>query len=331
MRLVVFAFTIALLLAVGWVTRHALLLIYVSAVFAVVFTPAVDGLHKRGIFRWHPSRGAALLLLIGALVLALGLLLTFALPPLVSDIKDFVVRLPELLGSLRDRLQSVPFLKNIDLQRLPALAASSGGSIAIGFGNLVMDVLTILLLIAYFILDGERLLRSLLSTVPAAPRRRLAATLNRAGCRMRGWLTGQLLLMLILGSASLVTFGLMRLPYFYLLGVFGGIANIIPLLGPLATVILAAAIAATQSMWKVVGVLIFYAVYQQVENAFLTPRIMKAQVELSSAVVIIALLIGGEIAGIAGALVAVPSAVLVVELASEYLVRDSTTRRDSTA
>jgi predicted PurR-regulated permease PerM len=148
---------------------------------------------------------------------------------------------------------------------------------------------------------------------------------------MRGWLTGQLFLMLILGGSSLVTFGLMKLPYFYLLGVFAGIANIIPLLGPLATVILASAIAATQSLWKVVGVLIFYAIYQQVENAFLTPRIMKAQVELSSAVIIVALLIGGEIAGIAGALVAVPSAVLVVELASEYLVRDSTTRRDSAA
>jgi len=146
---------------------------------------------------------------------------------------------------------------------------------------------------------------------------------------MRGWLTGQLLLMLILGSASLIVFGLMGIPYFYLIGVFAGVANIIPLLGPIATVVLAAAIAATQSLWKVIGVLIFYAVYQQVENAFLTPRIMKAQVELSSAVVIVALLIGGELAGVAGALVAVPSAVLVVELASEYLVRDSTTRPDS--
>ena len=103
------------------------------------------------------------------------------------------------------------------------------------------------------------------------------------------------------------------------------------MLGPLATVVLAAVIAATESGWQVLGVLIFYPVYQQVENAFLTPKIMKSQVELSSAVVVIALLIGGELAGIGGALVAVPSAVLVVELASEYLVqRDEPTRsRDS--
>jgi predicted PurR-regulated permease PerM len=148
---------------------------------------------------------------------------------------------------------------------------------------------------------------------------------------MRGWLAGQMLLMAILGSASLITFGLMGIPYFYLLGVFAGIANIIPLIGPFVTVLLASLIAATQSLWKVLGVLIFYAVYQQVEEAFLTPRIMKAQVELSPPVIVIALLLGSEIAGIAGALVAVPSAVLFVELAGEYLVkRDAaTTRLDS--
>jgi predicted PurR-regulated permease PerM len=66
-------------------------------------------------------------------------------------------------------------------------------------------------------------------------------------------------------------------------------------------------------------VVIFYFVYQQVENAFLTPRIMKSQVELSSAIVIVALLVGGELAGIPGALVAVPSAVLIGEFVQEYL------------
>jgi predicted PurR-regulated permease PerM len=83
---------------------------------------------------------------------------------------------------------------------------------------------------------------------------------------------------------------------------------------------LASAVAVTQSGWDVLGVIVFYLVYQQVENAFLTPNIMKSQVQLSSPVVIVALLLGGELAGIAGALVAVPSAVLIAELANEYLV-----------
>jgi predicted PurR-regulated permease PerM len=325
---VLLAFAIVLLLAIAWVARHALLLIYIAAVFAVVLKPTVDRISRRGILGWRPSRGAALALMLAAVVLAVGLLLTFAIPPIASDIKDFSGRVPELVNQLRAKLQSLPYLKDIDVKDMPSRIASAGGNLAKSFGSIAANFLTVVLLIVYFILDGGTLLRALLSTVPAGSRERLDTTLKRAGLRMRGWLTGQLILMVILGGSALITFGLMRVPYFYLLGVFAGVANIIPLLGPIVTVILAAAVAATDSLWKVAGVVIFYAIYQQVEQAYLSPRIMKAQVELSAAVVIIALLLGGELAGIAGTLVAVPTAVLVAELANEYLVRrDAATRR----
>jgi predicted PurR-regulated permease PerM len=150
---------------------------------------------------------------------------------------------------------------------------------------------------------------------------RLDPTLRRAGVRMRGWISGQLMLMLILGSASAVVFGILGIRYFYLLAVIAGVANIIPLLGPILTVVLAGLAAAMDSWGKVLGVFIFYAIYQQAENAFLTPRIMKSQVPLSSTAVIVALLLGGEVAGVAGALVAVPSAVLVSVLLDEYVVQ----------
>lgn len=317
----VLGFGIAVLLLLAWVIRQSLLLIYIAAVFAVVLKPFVDKVHERGIGRWKPSRGAALLLLIFVVVLGIGLLLTFAIPPIVSDLTEFAGRAPELFEQYRARWQQLPFVQNIDVKGIAARALSAGQGMAASIGNAITNFLSVVLLIAYFILYGRSLLSSLLSTVPAEARGRLEQTLNRAGCRMRGWLAGQLLLMLILGSASLVTFGLMRIPYFYLLGVFAGVANIIPLVGPFATVVVASLIAATQSLWKVLGVIIFYAVYQQVEEAVLTPRIMKAQVELSPPVIVIALLFGSQLAGIAGALVAVPSAVLVVEIANEYLVQ----------
>ena len=320
-RLVYLAFALAIAVALAWFLRHALLLIYVSAVFAVVLQPAVDRVHRLSIFGWTPSRGSALLLLIGALLLALGLFAAIALPPVIDDFRDFAAHLPSQIEQLRSKLKLVPLLKRLDTGGLPAGVFSASPRIAAGIGSALMNVVTVLLLISYFILDGGRLMAALLSVFPQPSRDRLGRTLTRAGRRMRGWLVGQLMLMLILGVSSGVTFGLMQLPYFLLLGIFAGIANIIPLLGPIATVILAALSAATQSGWKVLGVLIFYLVYQQVENAFLTPKIMKAQVQLSSAVVVIALLIFGELAGIAGALVAVPTAVLVVELAKEYLVQ----------
>jgi predicted PurR-regulated permease PerM len=182
-------------------------------------------------------------------------------------------------------------------------------------------VATVVILTAYLILDGSEVFGWSMSLVPAGERGRLRAALVRAGLRMRNWLVGQALLMLVLGSSSALVFGLLGVRYFFALAVFAGVANVVPLLGPIVTVILASLVAATDSFGKVLGVWVFYFVYQQVENAFLTPRIMQTQVQLSPVAVVIALLVGSELAGIPGALVAVPSAVLVSVLANEYLVQ----------
>ena len=319
---VILAFAIAVLLVVAWFIRHALLLIYVSAVFAVVLKPGVDWLHRKSILGWRPGRGAALLLIVLVLCIVLGSLVAIAAPSIVSNLAGFTGDMSGRFSALQNRLHSLPFLRNIHISDLQSRATAAIGRVLPALGAATADIVTGLLLIAYFILDGAALLKRILRVLPPDRNARLAGTLNRAGGRMRHWLAGQGLLMIILGTASTVTFGILGLPYFYLLGIFAGLANIVPLLGPLVTVVVASAVALTQSGWDVLGVLIFYLAYQQVENAFLTPRIMKSQVQLSSAVVIVALLIGSELAGIAGALVAVPSAVLVAELCNEYLVHE---------
>jgi predicted PurR-regulated permease PerM len=317
--LVIFAFVVAVALLTGWALRHALLLIYVSAVFAVVLKPAVDWLHERRFWGWRPGRATALLLLVLLLCLFVGGLLAIALPSLVESSTDFAKTMTERTAALKQRINSIPLLKKLDPGAIAGAVSSALGKWLPAAGAATADVVTSLLLIAYLILDGSALCRSALQRIPSGPRERLQHALTAASRRMRGWLTGQAMLMAILGISSGVTFGLIGLPYFYLLAIFAGAANLVPLLGPLATVVVASAVAATQSGWDVLGVLAFYLVYQQVENAFLTPRIMKSQVELSPVIIILALLIGGELAGIAGALVAVPSAVLISEFANEYL------------
>ncbi len=90
------------------------------------------------------------------------------------------------------------------------------------------------------------------------------------------------------------------------------------------SVILAGIVAAFDSWWKLLGVVIFYFVYQQVENAFLTPRIMKSTLNLPPLAVIIALSLGGALAGVLGALIGVPTAALVTVILDEYVVRKET-------
>jgi predicted PurR-regulated permease PerM len=309
----VLAFSIAIGLAVCWMIRHALLIIYVSAIFAVVLGPAVEWLHAKSIFGWRPGRGMALLLLILLICVFLGGIFAIAIPSIVDNFPGLAELISRSADSLHRRFRSLPIPKPTDMVKPVASMVPS-------ITSALTDIVTGLLLTAYLILDGPRLRTRAIRFLPPEQRARLQATLDRATVRMRHWLVGQAMLMAILGTSSAITFGLMGLPYFYLLALFAGVANIVPLLGPLATVVVAGAVAATQSTWDILGVIIFYLVYQQVENAFLTPKIMKAQVQISSAMVVIALLIGGELAGIPGVLVAVPSAVLVGELAAEYLM-----------
>jgi len=100
-----------------------------------------------------------------------------------------------------------------------------------------------------------------------------------------------------------------------------GLFNLIPIAGGIITIILAAGVAALDSWTKMAGVLIFYAIYINIENAYLTPRIMRSSVNLMGLTVLIALLCGTALAGIVGALVAVPTAALISVILEEYAVQ----------
>lgn len=310
---ILFGFMLVVVLFTAYTIRSSLLIIYISAIFAIVLSPSVDWVCRLKIRNWHPGRGAAILLIVGSVLLAFSLLLLFGLPPLISDIQQLFTVLPEELGKLREKIQHTPVLNHIDENRIKQYSASviEGipqlvGSIANG----IVSIATIAVLTVYLILEGEQLFRRLLAVVPAEKREKLEPALVKSSEMMRKWLVGQAILMLILGSASVIVFGFLGVRYFYLLGVFAGLANFIPLLGPVITIVVAGLVASLDSWGKLLGVLIFYLVYQQVENAYLTPKIMKSQVELSASAVLISLLIGAQLAGIAGAMMAVPTTVL---------------------
>jgi predicted PurR-regulated permease PerM len=325
-RAVVLAFVIAVCLYVAYILRYSLMLIYVSVVFAVVLTPAVEAVMRLRIGRWSPGRGAAVMIIIAGAVLALIGFFAIALPPIISDFEALAADLPNKVAAWRQWVQGLPFgagaqLKFENFEKyIGGLIGGASGIIASTFGVL-STLITALLLTAYLILDGERVFRWLMELLSDATRERLEPALVRAAGGMRKWLIGQGMLMLILGTSSAIVFGILRVRYFYVLAVLTGIGNIVPILGPITTVGIAALVAAVDSWGKLLGVLIFYLAYQQVENAYLTPRIMQAQLEMSTIAILVALIIGGELAGAAGALVAVPTAVLVSALVEEYIVR----------
>jgi predicted PurR-regulated permease PerM len=325
-KTVVVGLSLALLLYIGYVIRAAVLLIVVSVILSVIFTPLVNKIRHIRLWGWSPSQGFAILILFALALSALGIFFAFAVPPITRDTQQLTQDLPKNLESFQQKLRHLPFggtiasrLNEPGIRRWIDAGLQTAFGFLPGFMSGVMALLTLVLLIAYFMLDGDRAFQWAMSLLPVSARDRLAHTLQQGASRMQRWLYGQLALMVILGSLSFLVFGLLGVRYFYALAIFAGVANFVPILGPIATVIVAGAVAALDSWTKVLGVLIFYVVYQQVENAYLTPKIMRSAVDLPGVAVVVALTIGGELAGLLGAIVAVPTAALLATVVNEYL------------
>jgi predicted PurR-regulated permease PerM len=329
---ILFAIGVLLLLALAWALRKELLILYVSALFAVVLMPAVTRITQLNIRGYHPSRAVAIIFLITCVAGILVLFFSTGLPPVLRDLRQFSDELPQRIPGIVARLKRIPFANRFGVdaiaQRtigaLDTTATYLFTSLPLWLSHL-FDILTAAFLCIYFMLEGEHAYRFFLSLFPTDEgkdqRNRLNQTLKRAERKMSKWLVGQGTLMLILGVSSTIVFGLLHVRYFVLLGFLMGLFNIIPIAGGAITITLAALVAALDSWTKMAGVIIFYIIYVNIENAILTPRIMRSSVNLMGLTVLVALLLGTALAGVVGALVSVPTAALITVLLDEYAVQ----------
>ncbi len=327
---IVFAFALALACVLAWLVREVLMVLYVSALFAVVLTPVVQFTSRLRIGRWRPFKGTAVYFLLLAMAVALTAFGFLALPPVIRDLREFAREMPARLPTLLQRLKQAPYADSLNMDdissRLQDFASNSATYLLLSIGNwagTVMNVVMGFVLTVYFILEGDHAYAWFLSFFPIEDRTRLDKALRRARIRLDRWLIGQGSLMLILGVLSTVVYLSLHVRYAVALGVLTGLLNIIPVLGAAVCVALALLVAAIDSWGRVLGVVIFYVIYLQVENSYLIPRIMRNSVGLPGLSILVALLLGSELGGVSGALVSVPTAVLVAVLVDEYLVKKS--------
>ncbi|HEY6490077.1 MAG: AI-2E family transporter [Terracidiphilus sp.] len=330
---IVFVFALGLACYLAWQLRDVLVVLYVSALFAVVFAPVVQAVSKVQLGKWRPFKGIAVLVLPLAIV---GILVAFgfaALPPVIHDLQEFSKEVPSRTLALLDRVRQIPFADRIHPNDVIAhvqdvvsgAATQTLISIKDWAGKLFSVVMGVILTV-YFILEGDHAYRWFLSFFPPQNRERLDLTLQRAEVRMGKWLLGQGSLMLILGISSTIVYLILGVRYAYALGALAGMLNVIPIIGATVSIVLALLVAAIDSWGRVLGVAIFFAIYLQVENSLLVPRIMKSRVGLPGLAILVALLLGSSLAGVVGALVSVPTAVLVAELVDQYLVNKGSAR-----
>ena len=326
---ILFFFAVLIGLGVAWKLRHAIGIVYVSALFAVVLMPLVQQIMRLKIGKWQTSRTVAVVALVVVVFGSLAGFFVLALPPVLHDVRDSARDLPARVPVIVAKLHKLPMADKFGVDGLAEKAENAAGSIgsyvlasAPRLLSRVLDLITAMVLCIYFMLEGEFAYFYMLALWPEDSRKRLNRTLLVAETRMSKWLIGQGSLMVILGVLSTITFWALHVRYFFLLGMLMGMFNIIPVAGGVITILLAAGVAAMDSWEKMAGVLIFYAIYVQLENVVLTPRIMKTSVNLIGLAVLIALLCGTTLAGVVGAMVAVPTAALIAVFMDEYMVED---------
>lgn len=324
---IVFGFAVAAFCYLAWLLREVLLLLYVSALFAVVLQPLTHFVGRIRIGRFQPFRKLGIFVL---LVIIVGGLVAFgfiAVPPVARDLQDLAKEMPNRVPAFIDKLKHVPFADQIDADdvttRIETGLTHSVTYVLLSLKNwagAVFNIAMALILTIYFTLEGDVAYGWALSFFKPANRERLDATLRRAEVRMGRWLIGQGSLMLILGVASTATYLALHVRYAYALGFLTGLLNIIPVIGAAVCIAVALLVSAIDSWGRVLGVAIFYTIYINLENSVLIPRIMKSSVDLPGLAILVALVLGSALAGVVGALVSVPTAVLVAVLVDEYLV-----------
>lgn len=323
------ALTVILLWA-AYLVRNVLLLLYVSALLAIGFSPIVRAIERQKVVpvgtRRLPRWLAILVLYIAILgtITGIGFMIV---PPLVEQAKQFWEAAPGMSARAQSflverGLLEQPLTWREAVERAP-IGDGSGQAVGTVVGTVfgvlggLVGLFTILILTFYLLVDSHSLRSTFLKLFPDDQRPRVAAVSRDITMKVSGWLGGQLLLAVVIGVTSAIGLWLLGIPFFFVLALISAIGEFIPVVGPLLSAIPAVAVAATVSTNKVLLVVIFFVVQQQFENHVLVPKVMERQVGVSAVTVIVALLIGGHLLGIAGALLAVPTAAILQVLVAE--------------
>ena len=300
-----------------WIARQVVTWILISMFLALALNPAVEALQRRGVRK----RGAAvgIVYLIGLLVLvAAGVAF---IPTLVSQVSEFVAAVPGYVRDLTAGRGPLGFLER-DYQVVDRVqeAVDQGGSARLAGGataalsvtrslaTAVAATVTILFMTLFMLLEGRQWLNRFFGLLPveSAPRWRHVG--DRIYHTIGGYVTGNLLISLVAGITSTIVLLIAGVPYAVALGVLVALLDLIPLAGALIAMVLVTLVAFTVSTTVGVAILVFFLIYQQIENQILQPLVYGRTVNLSPLAVLIAVLIGAQVAGVLGALGAIPIA-----------------------
>ena len=307
---------VAIVLEVIWVTRSVIIWFLIALFLAMALNPAVEFLVLRGMKR-GPAVG---IVFIGAILVIAGIAATF-IPILVREVNDLADAVPGYIDDLTRGRGRLGFLERdyhiVERAREAIEKSGAGGvlglsntalSLTKSILNAVIATITIAFLTLFMLLEGPTWVERFygLLSEPSQPRwRKVGGDIYRT---VGGYVSGNLAISLIAGVVSTAVLLGLGVPYAVALGLVVGILDLIPLAGATLAAIIVSVVGFLHSTTAGIVLVIFFVLYQQLENHVLQPLVYGRTVQLSPLIVLVAVLMGAELAGVIGALGAIPVA-----------------------
>lgn len=327
-KVAVAVIAIVVALRVTFLLQAVLLVLLASLVLALGLQPAIEFLEERGM-----SRGWALTLIIGVINIVLVAGAIVVIPMAANQLDAIAAAIP----GVQEELRELGGLGEIIADRIDpsALVGTEEEEVTRTLGTAaatLFNLFTVAVLVPYFAHALPRMKRWVLRLIRREERPDLLSLLNEASERISGYILGNLSVSLLAGVVSFFGLWALGVDYPLILAVWIALTDLVPIVGAFIGAIPALAVAARQGLGLVVAVAVFLLAYQLFENYVVSPRVMTRAIDLSPAAVIVAVMVGGTLAGITGALLALPLAAMVKVAMEQYVIstRLETVRADTT-
>ncbi len=292
--------------------RDLIIVFFTAFILAVIIDPLAD------FFSRHKIPRAAAVLLIYILLLALIVsIFSLLIPPVFGQIQGFIkdllgywekisaervglqsLEIKEIFGNLQESLSAVE-------SGVSRIAGGAYGAVAGFFGNIFKFVL--ILVLAFYMVIQETELKSFVRFItPGKYRALLDESSREVRLGLTRWLRGQLILMVVIWFLVFVGLLILGVPYALVLSILAGVLEVIPYVGPVLSAVPAVLFGLSISPWTAVFTVILFVIVQRIENDLLVPKVMQKTTGLNPIVILLALVIGGKIAGVLGAILAIP-------------------------
>ena len=328
-RIVLTVVCVVVTLYLLWTLRKPIGWLLAAVFLATALSPTVNYLSRR------MKRGFAIAITYLGLLLVPILLISLIVPPLISEANNFADHVPQYADDVTNYVQDNQTLRNLnedyditsklqkEAEKLPSRLGGAAGTlrdIGLGIVNSLFALLTILVMTAFLLGSGRGWTEQIIRSRPPEQRERLRRSLENIGSAVSGYVAGALAIAFIAGTATFIVLTILGVPFAGPLAVMAGFASLIPLVGATIAAVLIGVVTAFSNFPTDTIIWTVWAIaYQQIENNLIQPQIQKRTVNVQPLITIFAVLCGGTLLGVVGAIAAIPIAASIQILLREYV------------